>query len=109
MCLVDWEHQLPANTEIVYSSLTIPDVRDDLDRDVAAFALENGYIIDVEWSPDNNEYLVTVLRGSYDEERMEAEERAATINDVIDLVRFWALSYSTQPIILMSQADTSYV
>src|SRR5687767_3168020 len=84
MALVDWTRIIPG-TEVTFSTLAIPDERDEFDVDVAQFRLSDRTVLDVEWDNDERRYALTVFQGEY-ENQLE-ELRCDTPSEVIESVK----------------------
>jgi hypothetical protein len=85
MTTVDWSAILGSRATVDFSSLEIPDRRDEFEPDVAQFRLTDGSLIDVTWVFDAARYVVTHFHDSY--ENPIAEIECKTPSDVVEAVR----------------------
>jgi len=85
MIHVDWTPILAGRGTVDYSSLEIPEERDDFERDVAQLRLRGGSIVDIGWDVEAAKYVVTVYRDTF--ENPSAEVECSTASDVLETVR----------------------
>jgi hypothetical protein len=85
MIRVDWTAILDGRGTVDFSSLEIPEERDEFERDVAQLRLRGGSIIDIGWDFDAAKYVVTVYRDTF--ENPSAEVECLTASDVVETVR----------------------
>jgi len=85
MIHVDWTAILDGRGTVDFSSLEIPEERDEFERDVAQLRLRGGSIIDIGWNFDAAKYVVTVYRDTF--ENPSAEVECSTASDVVEWVR----------------------
>jgi hypothetical protein len=60
----------------------------ELDQDVAHISLGNGFLVDIEWSDETEEYIVTLSRFFF--ENILVVRRLQDVDKVVDLVVNWA-------------------
>ncbi len=93
LSLVQWQRLFPG-IEVVYSSLAQPHNCTDLDDDVAALRLANGYGVDVAWDNGSNQFTLRLYFQSYHTAIMETTAR--TTNEVVTQVGDWYRDFATQ-------------
>jgi hypothetical protein len=85
MIHVDWAPILAGRGTVDFSSLEIPEARDEFERDVAQIRLRGGSIIDIGWDFDKAKYVITVFRDTFENPSNEVE--CSTASDVVEWVK----------------------
>jgi len=85
MTHIDWTGILAGRGTVDFSSLEIPESRDEFETDVAQLSLHRGFFIDVGWNSDTARYVVTLFRDTF--ENALAEVECSTPSDVVEAVR----------------------
>jgi hypothetical protein len=83
--IVNWTSILANKGTIDFSSLEIPEDRDEFERDVAQITLRSGSIIDIGWNFETRQYIVTLFSDAF--ESPIAEIECSTASDVVETVR----------------------
>jgi hypothetical protein len=84
MTLIDWNQIFGDRVDVDFSSLEIPDVRDEFDRNVAQLRVGDAYILDIAWNNEEREYVITLFRDAF--ENPISQECCANPSDVIQRV-----------------------
>lgn len=103
MSLIDWSTILGTRCEVIYSSLSREESRDEFDDSVALLKLSSGYHIDILWHDESKKYVVTLFKDEF--EKFEQQVEVATANDVIEEVCDLGARYA--PRLATSSASTS--
>jgi hypothetical protein len=96
---VDWARFIPGCT-VVFSTMTIPDDRADIDDEVAGIVLRGDFKLNVSWNPKKKLYVLRVYRGSMRHLPI-AESTHSSPMEVIAAAANWSLfaeSASDSPI-----------
>ena len=92
MSILNWNEcfseQARRCVRVDYSSLHVPHDPMELDQDVAHISLGNGFLVDIEWSDETEEYIVTLSRFFF--ENILVVRRLQDVDKVVDLVVNWA-------------------
>jgi hypothetical protein len=86
MATIDWKAISPV-IDVVYSSLEDPHSCDEFTDDVAALRLPSGFGVDIEWIPDQTQFLVRFFCGTFDS--MICETKVLSAKDVVETVKAW--------------------
>lgn len=87
MRLIDWTAEIPG-CQVIYSSLTEPHERDELNKDVAAIRLPDGRGIDVEWNDERQVFWLTLFFESF-HNRLSMAETDETWK-LLEIAKRWA-------------------
>lgn len=95
--VVNWYDHLPTTTKVSFSNLCIPDIRkSSLERNVAELILPNGVVVDIEWSLENNNYILTFFIDNFEEPLMTGYSDTPEI--VINTIKEYWNSYGSPEI-----------
>ncbi|MBI1903803.1 MAG: hypothetical protein HYS13_22085 [Planctomycetia bacterium] len=83
MNLINWDDVLPddAGAVVAFSSLSIPDERDEFQHSVAEIRLPQGRVIDVGWEHARAKYVVTLFTDEYENplEQVECDDPQSVV------------------------------
>lgn len=88
MPIVDWETALDSTVTVPYSSLSIPEKRDE-DGTVAELHLPGDYFIDVSWFAFDGKYTIRLYHECF-ENLVGKEQTCDTPEQVVEIVRILA-------------------
>jgi hypothetical protein len=84
MSHVDWNQILGDRVLVDFSSLEIPERRDEFDKNVAQLRVADDHVIDIAWDNEDSVYVVTMFRDVF--ESPVARRFCKTPTDVIQMV-----------------------
>ena len=88
MSYFDWSQVAP-NAEVIFSSLAIGEVRDEIDDAVAALRLPGDLFLDVTWDHPRRAYVLNVHRQSFREPAI-VTARFGSIDEMLQSVKGWS-------------------
>jgi hypothetical protein len=107
MSLLDWSTVLGTPCEVIYSSLSRDENRDEFDDSVALLKLGSGYHIDILWHDDSKKYVVTLFKDVF--EKFESQVELDTANEAVEEVCDLAARYSRRLATSSASASNSPV
>lgn len=85
MTHVDWTEILAGRGVVDFSSLEIPEHRDEIERNVVQIRVHGRFVIDVAWIDEDRKYVATLFQDTY--ENTLAELECSTPSEVVEAVR----------------------